>query len=287
MNFKYIFHLSVANTWAFSNLKYSRSILRSSSTKFSSLSDEKSVGFIGLGIMGAGMARRLVQGGHTLNVWNRTPEKCAEIKNEFVGAIKIFESPSEVIKNSKITFIMLSTPEDCEAVYHSHDGILDGVSEGKLIVDCATLQPSDMEKASDAVKTKGGAFLEAPVSGSKVPAEKGQLVFMTAGDKVVHDFAQPYLSLMGKSNYFVGEVGSATKMKLVVNSIMANMLASLAEGMKLSAAVDLDLNTLLQVISDGAMNNPMFNVKGPVYQPFSLVPYNRSQRNIYFLHLYS
>jgi len=133
-----------------------------------------------------------------------------------------------------------------------------------MIIDCATLQPEDMKSLSLKVNSRGGFFLEAPVSGSKIPAMKGELVFMTAGDQSAYTAAIPYLEIMGKSHYYVGEVGSGTRMKLVVNGIMANMLATLAEGIELSTNALLDPKTVLSVIADGVMANPMFAIKGKV-----------------------
>ena len=223
-----------------------------------------SLGFIGLGIMGNGMARRLLQAGHDLNIWNRSTKKSAIISEEFPSKVFVQNSPSSVIENSDITFVMLSTPDACREVYEGESGILAGVSTGKMIIDCATLQPEDMKSLSLKVNSRGGFFLEAPVSGSKVPAMKGELVFMTAGDQSAYTAATPYLEIMGKSHYYVGSVGSGTRMKLVVNSIMANMLAALAEGLDLSSAASLDPKTVLSVIADGVMANPMFAIKGKV-----------------------
>jgi 3-hydroxyisobutyrate dehydrogenase-like beta-hydroxyacid dehydrogenase len=127
-------------------------------------------GFIGLGIMGDGMARRLLsEADSSLVVWNRSPEKSTKLQAEFPGRVEIVSTPKDVIAACDTTFLMLSTPEACTAVYTMPNGVLDGVSEGKKLVDSATLTPEDMINTSAEVKKKGGVFLEAPVSGSKVP----------------------------------------------------------------------------------------------------------------------
>ena len=113
---------------------------------------------------------------------------------------------------------MLSTLEASEAVF---PGMLEKVCAGKSIVDCATLTPERMAAMSSAVKAAGGSFLEAPVSGSKGPAEAGQLIFLTAGDAAVKEAAESDLEAMGKATFYFGEeVGRGSKMKLVVNMIM-------------------------------------------------------------------
>ena len=211
------------------------------------------------------MARRLLESGCALTVWNRSKGKSDDLKRDFTDLVDIASSPSDVVASSDITFVMLSTPEATRSVYEGPSGILSAVCKGKSIVDCATLAPVDMILASSEVSARGGAFAEGPVSGSKVPAEKGQLIFMMAGDRSLVDKIQPYLAQMGKASHFVGEeAGSATKMKLVVNSILSNMLACLAEGISMTDDCGLSTDILLQVLQQGAMASPLIAVKGPV-----------------------
>jgi len=106
--------------------------------------------------------------------------------------------------------VMLSTPDAVKSVYEMDGGILAGVAAGKQLVDCATLAPEDMARLSAQVVERGGRFLEAPVTGSKVPARDGQLVFLTAGDEALFHTAQRDLAAMGKASLFLGEAGAAT-----------------------------------------------------------------------------
>jgi len=209
------------------------------------------------------MARRLLQNGYALRVWNRSKEKAYRLEADFNSKVIIDNSPRDVVEGSGITFMMLSTPDACKAVYEGEEGVLAGVSPGKCIVDCATLEPKDMMDTYARITVNGGKFLEAPVSGSKVPAETGQLIFLTAGDKDLYDRCLPYFAVMGKSSHYLGTVGAGTQMKLVVNSIMVNMLAALAEGLSLADTAGLPASSLVQILSEGAINNPMFNAKGP------------------------
>eukprot|EP00638_Chattonella_subsalsa_P000925 CAMPEP_0117752648 /NCGR_PEP_ID=MMETSP0947-20121206/11743_1 /TAXON_ID=44440 /ORGANISM="Chattonella subsalsa, Strain CCMP2191" /LENGTH=311 /DNA_ID=CAMNT_0005571355 /DNA_START=184 /DNA_END=1119 /DNA_ORIENTATION=- len=225
-------------------------------------------GFIGLGIMGTGMATNLLKGGRDLVVWNRTPEKVDALQRiakevKASGKIEIAESPSELVQSVETTFSMLSTPAAARDVFYSSSGVLEGISPGKAIVDCATLTAEDMIEFSSKVSEKGGHFLEAPVSGSKAPAEAGQLIFLAAGQQVLYELVKPELDLMGKASFFHGEVGNGTRMKLVVNMIMGTMLTSLAEGMDLAKASNLSQTDLLEILGLGAMANPMFKLKGP------------------------
>lgn len=231
-----------------------------------------SIGFIGLGIMGEGMAARLLSEGiagsedKPLVVWNRTPSKCEALKKKFPSQqIIIKETPKEVVESCGITYSMLSTPEASKAVFECETGVLAGVSSGKSIVDCATLAESDMLRMNQQVENKGGRFLEAPVSGSKGPAAMGQLIFLCAGSsELFEEIKDNGLNVMGKaSHFFSTTVGYGTRAKLVVNSLMGTMLAAFGEGLALSESVGLDPSTMVEVIGQGAIQSPMYNLKGP------------------------
>jgi len=230
------------------------------------------VGFIGLGIMGEGMAGRLLSQGiagtpdKPLIIWNRTGQKCLDFKEKYSDKnVEIKQSAKDVVESSEICFSMLSTPEASRAVFEAKDGVLAGVNEGKYIVDCATLAEKDMKSMNEAVKGKGGHFLEAPVSGSKVPAANGQLIFLCAGSQdLFNKIVDDSLKAMGKESYFFNtEVGFGTRAKLVVNSLMGTMVAAFGEGLALSENVGLDPLKIIQVINGGAIQSPVYGLKGP------------------------
>ncbi len=223
------------------------------------------IGFIGIGIMGKGMLARLADNkSSNFVIWNRSSSACDEFSSKYPGRFTVVSEPSEVIKQCKITFTMLSTMEASNAVFStSENSAFAGLSEGKILVDCATLSPERMIEMSDAVTAKGGIFLEAPVSGSKVPAEMGQLIFLCGGEQSTFDLVSEYLDVMGKAKFLFGEVGQGTRVKLVVNMALGSMMSVFSETLSLGKAVDLPLDTLLQVIDLGAMSCPMFKGKGP------------------------
>lgn len=228
------------------------------------------VGFVGLGIMGQGMAARIASIAPLTSVWNRSTGKATAFVEVYSGDVAV--SPKQVVEESDIVFCMLSTPEAAESVYFADDGILAGVTEGKSIVDCATLSVSSMTKLAAAVTAAGGRFLEAPVSGSKVPAENGSLIFLAGGDREVFDAAKPFLDVMGKASHFLGDVGAGTKMKLAINMTMGSMLAAMSEGMSLVESCGLSPTDYLTVLGQGACKSPVFDLKGPkmaegVYDP--------------------
>lgn len=218
------------------------------------------VGFLGLGIMGKAMAPNLLRHGFRVTVWNRTLSKCEELVA--MGAT-VGETPAAVVAKCKYTIAMLSDPSAALSVVFDKDGVLEQIGEGKGYVDMSTVDDVTSCKISEAVKQKGGAFVEAPVSGSKKPAEDGQLVILAAGDKALYDDMVPAFDVLGKRSFFLGEIGNGAKMKLVVNMIMGSMMNAFSEGLCLADKSGLSPQTLLDVLDLGAVANPMFKMKGP------------------------
>ena len=222
-----------------------------------------SFGWIGVGIMGEGMAACLLKEGRSLVVWNRDASKAEALKSAYPDQVTVCSSAKGVVEACDVTFSMLSTLEASEAVFPS---LLEAVKAGKSLVDCATLTPERMVCMGDAVTAAGGAFLEAPVSGSKVPAAQGALIFLCGGDAALYEAVKPELAAMGKADFLFGPVGAGTKMKLVVNMVMGDMMASLGEGLALCGAAGLPGDAeagLLKVLDLGIMSNGLFKLKGP------------------------
>ncbi|XP_042507496.1 glyoxylate/succinic semialdehyde reductase 1 isoform X1 [Macadamia integrifolia] len=218
------------------------------------------VGFLGLGIMGKAMSMNLLRNGFKVTVWNRTLSKCEELVEH--GA-SIGETPAEVVKKCKYTIAMLSDPSAALSVVFDKDGVLEQMCSGKGYIDMSTVDADTSIKISEVITKKGGYFLEAPVSGSKKPAEDGQLVILAAGEMSLYDEAIPAFNVMGKKSFFLGQVGNGAKMKLVVNMIMGSMMNAFSEGLVLSDRSGLSQQTLLDVLELGAIATPMFKMKGP------------------------
>ncbi|KAH8489724.1 hypothetical protein H0E87_025087 [Populus deltoides] len=218
------------------------------------------VGFLGLGIMGKAMSMNLLKNGFKVTVWNRTLSKCNELV-EFGASIG--ETPAQVVKKCRLTIAMLSDPAAALSVVFDKDGVLEQIDSGKGYIDMSTVDPETSSKISEAITSKGGAFLEAPVSGSKQPAETGQLVILAAGDKGLYEESIPAFDVLGKKSFFLGQVGNGAKMKLVVNMIMGSMMNAFSEGLVLSERSGLNPHDLLDILDLGAIANPMFRGKGP------------------------
>jgi 3-hydroxyisobutyrate dehydrogenase-like beta-hydroxyacid dehydrogenase len=218
-------------------------------------------GFLGLGIMGQAMAANLLKAGFDVTVWNRTEDKCETLINNGAshGA-----TPADVVAKTDITFAMVSDPAAAKELCFSQQGVLEGITQGKGYIDISTVNPHTSVEIGLAINKKGGRFLEAPVSGSKKPAEDGALVFLCAGDNSLYNEAMPALEVMGKKTFYLGEVAKGAQMKLVINMIMGTMMTSFAEGLSLGNKTGLSKSDILEVLDQGVIANQMFRLKGPM-----------------------
>jgi len=219
-----------------------------------------SIGYLGMGIMGTAMSGRLIDAGFKVTVWNRSVEKCKPL--ELKGA-KVAKTPKEVIESCDITFACTSDPTSAREVVFGHDGVLAGISAGRKYIDISTVDEDTAKEIAKAITAKDGIFLEAPVSGSKGPALQGQLVFLAAGRKDLCDEAEECFKVMGKRTFFLGDVGAGARMKLVVNMVMGINICALSEGLAVGTEAGLQGKDILDVLSEGALNCPMYGLKGP------------------------
>lgn len=218
-----------------------------------------SVGFIGLGIMGRGMAHNLLKNGVPLRVYNRTKTKAAPLVDE--GAEWV-EKPSAML-GTGIVFTMLSDPEAVREVALGADGFLDQLRPGALWIDCSTVHPRfSREMAAEAARRQI-RFMDAPVAGTKPQAENGELIIFAGGSE--EDLAQcrPYMQLMSSSIRHVGGQGMGSSLKMVINSLLASAMATFSESVALGRALGLSEETLFDVLIGGPVVAPFIAAKQP------------------------
>ena len=218
-------------------------------------------GFLGLGIMGRAMAANLLQAGFEVTVWNRNPDKCEPLVA--MGAQQA-NSPREVAASCEITFAMLADPDAAREVCFGADGVQAGIGEGRSYIDMSTVDSDTSRAIADGICAVGGRYLEAPVSGTKKPAEDGTLIILAAGDRSLYEEAVPAFEKMGKLFPFLGDTGQGARMKLVINMVMGGMMAAFCEGLALGEKSGLDNRQLIDILMSGALANPMFGGKGPM-----------------------
>jgi glyoxylate/succinic semialdehyde reductase len=199
------------------------------------------VGFIGLGIMGSGMAANLLRAGHPLVVYNRTRSKADAL---VANGAALGETPAEVGRQSDILFTMLARPEAVLETAFGHDGFLGALPAGALWVDCSTVNPSFSRRMAAEANALGIRFVDAPVTGSKGAAQAGELVFMVGGDPVDVEACRPYLERMGKRMVHVGAQGLGASLKIVFNLIVAQAMLSFSEAVSLGRSLGLSQETL-------------------------------------------
>lgn len=217
-------------------------------------------GFIGTGIMGSAMAANLVRAGHSVAVWNRTPAKLEPLLA--LGATA-YASPAEVVSTSEITFSMLADPNAVLEVVLGADSAIGATGPGRDYIEMSTIDDITSQKIAAEVRATGARFLEAPVSGTKKPAEDGQLIIMAAGDADLFEDARPAFDAMAKLAVHLGEVGAGARMKLVINSIMAGVMVAQSEGFALAEKTGLDLQILLELLDAGVVSSPLLRAKAP------------------------
>ena len=218
------------------------------------------IGFVGLGIMGSAMAKNLVTAGFPVTVWNRSADKYAPLVD---GGASVAASPRAVAESSDIVLAMMAHPAAVTSVRDGADGIVAGLKPGKGYLDMSTVDAETSMESARLAHEKGALFVEAPVAGSRKPAEDATLTFMAAGDRELYDTALPALEKMGRKILFLGATGNAARMKLANNLVMCGALTALCEGLALAAGSGLDTAQLLEVLDSGAVANPMFRLKGP------------------------
>jgi 3-hydroxyisobutyrate dehydrogenase len=220
---------------------------------------EKRVGFAGLGIMGRGMARNLLKKGYATTVWNRTAERCEPLLRE--GA-KAARTPRKLAEASDVVVACVSDVQAADRLVFGEDGVLAGARPGFRYLECSTLSPSFNRRVQRALRECGADSLEGPVTGSKNGAEQGTLLFMTGGDRPVHDELTPLMMAMGSKAIYCGEMGQGSTMKLIGNGLISFMLEGLCEGVVLGRKAGLPIETILEVVQASGYASPMYAFKG-------------------------
>ncbi|MEQ6390770.1 NAD(P)-dependent oxidoreductase, partial [Bacillaceae bacterium S4-13-58] len=207
------------------------------------------IGFVGLGIMGNAMAENLLDAGYNLIVHNRTKSKAENLLEK--GALWA-ETPAEVAEKSDLILSMLTNENAVESMALGESGFLHHLAKGKLWVDSSTVDPNFSRRMAEAATQRNIRFLDAPVSGSKIPAQKGELIFLVGGNKEDLEEVRPLLDVMGKSVQYHGEHGKGASMKLVINLMLAQSMAAFSEAISFGEAIGLEKETII----DTLLNSP-------------------------------
>ncbi len=220
----------------------------------------ETVGFIGLGAMGAEMARNLQRAGYQLRVWNRNPERCAPFAA--TGAV-VCNTPAAVAEGAIAVISMVADDNATRAVMLGPDGVISQGPAGLLVVDCSTNTPGMVRETAAAGAARGIACLDAPVSGSIAQASGRELVFMVGGETAAYERARPFFAAMGRLSRHMGPAGSGATIKLINNMLSGTTSAALAEMMSVAEAAGLDPEDSLAILGEGAAGSRLVRSKIP------------------------
>jgi 3-hydroxyisobutyrate dehydrogenase-like beta-hydroxyacid dehydrogenase len=218
------------------------------------------LGFIGLGVMGSRMVKRLLDAGHTVTGYNRTPSKAQWLVD--LG-MQWGETPATVAQGADIVFSMVANTAALQAITGGADGVLVGLRPGGVFVDMSTVSPTVSQTLAAQVAALGAKMLDAPVSGSVITLEEGRLSLMVGGDRAAYERVLPILQDIGPTVTYVGENGLAAAMKIATNLSLAVQMLAFSEGVLLAEKSGIARETAVEVLLNSVIASPMVKYRGP------------------------
>lgn len=218
------------------------------------------LGFVGLGVMGSRVVKRLLDAGHEVTGYNRTKSKAQWLLD---AGMKWAESPRAVAEASDTSFSMVTNTSALQNVMEGTDGILAGLSAGKIHVDMSTVSPAYSQQLAEQVAGKGATMLDAPVSGSVVTLEEGKLSIMVGGNPAVLEKVKPILLDIGPKVTYVGKNGLAVTMKIATNLSLAVQMLAFSEGVLIAEKSGIKRETAVEVLTNSVIASPMVKYRGP------------------------
>lgn len=217
------------------------------------------IGYIGLGIMGAPMARNLLAAGYELHVWAR--REASTVPLRALGAV-VHSSPADLARAVDVVFTNVSDTPDVEQVVLGEQGLLEGSHEHLLIIDNSTICPDATRRIAEHVNNAGAAYLDAPVSGGDVGAKAGTLSIMVGGDTKDVARAQPLFDVLGSNTVHVGDAGAGQVCKACNQILVAQTIAAVGEAMLMAQSMNVDANKVRQALLGGFAQSRILDIHG-------------------------
>jgi len=221
------------------------------------MAENTTVALLGTGIMGAAMARNLLGAGMEVRAWNRSTEKAEPLADD--GAT-VVEDPAEAARGADFLLTMLADADAIEEVVG--DGVLPALAEGAVWLQMSTVGERGRAMLARRAAENGVAFVDAPVLGTKAPAEQGQLVVLASGPEPVREKCEPVFGAVGGKTVWLGEAGEGSRLKLVVNNWIVGLLGVLAETIAFARATGVEPQKFLETIEGGPLGLPYAQIKG-------------------------
>ncbi|WP_407885257.1 NAD(P)-dependent oxidoreductase, partial [Scytonema sp. NUACC26] len=219
----------------------------------------KRIAYLGLGIMGSGMATNLLKAGYDVTVWNRSPESCKPLVEQ--GATQA-QTPAKAVENAEAIMYSLANDNAVEEVVFGQDGILSNVRSPQIAIDMSTVHPDTSRRQAAAYAEKQVEFLDAPVFGSKNESAAGGLWIVVGGKWDVFEQVKPILEPLSETIHYLGDTGKGAAMKLIGNSIVATQIEALGEAMILATKAGLNPKDVLDVLHVVDFRSPIFDGMG-------------------------
>jgi len=216
------------------------------------------VGFIGLGIMGKPMAKNVLKAGYPLYVHNRSRNPVNELLSLGASAC---ETPKQIAEVSDIIITMLPDSPDVEQVVLGDNGIIEGISKDKIVIDMSSINPLVSVSISEHLRERGAYLLDAPVSGGEIGAIEAILAIMVGGDEQIFTKCKPILQTMGKSVTRVGDIGAGNTVKLMNQIIVGVNIAAMSEAFAFGKKAGVDLKIAYEAIKDGLAGSRVLDTK--------------------------
>lgn len=218
------------------------------------------LGFVGLGAMGSRMAKRLLDAGHAVTGYNRTRARARWLE---AAGMRVAESPRAVAEASEVVFSMVADTDALAAVALGADGIVAGLRPGATYVEMSTVSPALTRELGPRVTTRGAHMLDAPVSGSVLTLEEGQLSIMVGGEIAALERVRPYLTAIGPTLTHVGALGSAVTMKIATNLGLAVQMLAFSEAVLLAERAGIGRERAVEALLKSVVASPMLKYRGP------------------------
>lgn len=216
------------------------------------------IGFIGLGMMGRGMARHVLAKGYSAGLLVRSEDAAARCADLLAAGARSLATSAEVAAMADVLIICVTGSPEVEEVVSGQHGILEGLKPGCVVVDCSTSQPDSTRQVAAAIAAKGALFLDAALTGTPKHAEEGQLNLLVGGDKAVLERVRPVFESFAKNIFYCGAVGAGHTTKLLHQFVVLGNAAILAEAFSCASKTGVDLAVLCDVIDSGGANSTAF-----------------------------
>lgn len=223
------------------------------------MANDNAVAVLGTGIMGAAMARNLLSAGMEVRVWNRSREKAEPLADD--GAT-VADSPAEAVEGAGFALTMLADADAVAEAAGGEDGGLSALPGDGVWLQMSTVGLEGQEKLAGIADEHGVYYVDAPVLGTKEPAEQGQLIVLASGPEEVRGRCEPVFDAVGSRTLWLGPAGAGSRLKLVTNNWIVGLLSALAETISFAEALGVDPNQFLEVIEGGPLGVPYAQMKG-------------------------